>query len=194
MNDPNPASVYLCSRATLLEYLDGELSAEKEHEVLTHLESCTSCRNELEHQKALLSHLENSLTEMPELPSDFSKVVSANARSQVSGIRHWRERRFAIVISVGLAAIILLALLFGPVTYFAGGGAVLEKAGSVVSLVVGLFSDVLLSVGIVGRAVSSRLGPYALIAFAIIACVFLFAAVRRGARNGRSVGSGRVSR
>jgi predicted anti-sigma-YlaC factor YlaD len=188
----NPESS--CSKSALLEFLDGELAADKEQEIAAHIQTCTACQNEIKRHQKLLIQLDNSFDELPKIPDDFSKIVSANARSQVSGVRKPRERRLAMLICVGLLVTILLAIMAGSLNALSGSTLIFEKAASVTSFVFGLLSDLILSLGIVGRAVSSSFGASPLIILGVIFATTLIIAAWRIQKTTRISAADRPNR
>lgn len=188
----NPESS--CSKSALLEFLDGELAADKEQEITAHIRTCPACQNEIRQHQELLVELGNSFDEIPNIPDDFSKIVSANARSQVSGVRMPHERRLAMLICVGLLGVVLLAIAAGPMTALSGSTLIFEKAASVASFVFGFLSDVILGLGIVGRAVSSSFGASPLVILAVIVVTTLIIAAWRIQKSARTSAADRPNR
>jgi len=191
MKQPTPASKSTCSDSLLLEFLDGELTPNKEQEIGTHIASCPACKAQLDQQKNLLAELDDSLDEQVELPANFSKIVSANARSQVSAIRRPYERRTALAVCIGLFAILSLAVAFGPLNAFFGPTAIVEKVFSVLELVFGFLTDIFLGFGIIGRAFSTSVGISPLIIFGVIIGAGIILAVRRNQKTTRLSGVSR---
>jgi anti-sigma factor RsiW len=87
-------------------YLDGELDGLARSEVEQHLKECSSCSRGLREQKSLLCALDFALRDDPQLhlPSNFSEVVAAQAKSDMSGLLHRAERRRALLVCAALAA------------------------------------------------------------------------------------------
>ncbi|MBS1792624.1 MAG: zf-HC2 domain-containing protein [Acidobacteria bacterium] len=110
MNDQS-ANQTLCPRREIVAYLDGELAPRAEMELEMHLASCAVCTKELNDQKKILHALDFALDEAPELelPENFTKVVVANAESNVRGLRCPRERNRALMVG----ALLFLMVLFG---------------------------------------------------------------------------------
>jgi anti-sigma factor RsiW len=181
-----------CSKTALLEFLEGELTPQQELEIASHIETCTACQIEVEQQRNLAAKLDDSFGELPEIPADFSKIVSANARSQVSAIRRPYERRTAVLVCIGLAT--LLAIAFGPLNAVVGPTIIFEKVLSAVAVAVSLISDLVLGLVIVGRAVSTSLGISPLIILGLVAGSVLIFAVRRNQRSARVSAVGRSNR
>ena len=189
-----PTTESRCSNSLLLEFLDGELTAGKEQEVAAHIAACPACQIQIDQQRKLLSKLDSSLGDLPEIPADFSKIVSANARSQVSSIRRPYERRTAVLICIGLLALALLAITFGPLNAALGATIIFEKVLSVVALAFSLLSDIVLGIGIVGRAVSTSLGISPVVIFGLVMGSVALLAVRRSQKQTRISGDGQPGR
>src|SRR4029453_121075 len=149
----NPQSS--CSKSALLEFLDAELTADREQEITTHIQTCPACQSEIRQHQALLIELDNSFDELPKIPNDFSKIVTANARSQIAGVRMPNQQRLALVICLGLLTAVLLAIAAGPLNALSGPTLIFEKAISVTYFLLGLLLDLILGLGIVGRVVAS---------------------------------------
>src|SRR5687768_11938096 len=186
MKPPNAESS--CSKVSLLEFLDGELTAEQEQAVAAHIKTCPVCQIEIKQQRKLFAKLDDSLAEPPEIPADFSKIVSANARSQVSAIRRPYERRTAVLICFGLLMTALLPIVLGPLKAVLGPPVVLGKIRSVVDLAFSLLSDVALGFGIIGRAASASFGISPLILLGLVVGSVAILAVLRNQRVARSPG------
>src|SRR5262245_31021797 len=194
MKLPRPASKSTCSNTLLQEFLDGELTPEKEQEIAAHIATCPSCKTQLDQQKNLLAQLDNTLDDSLELPADFSKIVSANARSQISAIRRPYERRTALLVCIGLAAILFATLALGPLNAILGPAVIFEKVFSVLGLIFGLLSDIFLGLGIIGRAVSTSMGISPLVIIGVIAGAVIILAVWRNQKNARLSGISRSNR
>jgi len=177
----NPESS--CSKGALLEFLEGDLTADGEQKVAAHIQTCPACQNEIKQHQKLLVELDKSFDESPVIPDDFSKIVSVNAKSQVSGVRRPNERRLAMLICAGLLVTVLLAIAAGRLNVLSGLTIVFEKTVSVTNFVFDLLSDVILGIGIVGRAISSSFGAFPLIILAAIVVATLIIAVWRLQKN-----------
>ena len=177
----NPESS--CSKGALLEFLEGDLTSDGEQRVAAHIKTCPACQNEIKQHQKLLVELDKSFDESPVIPDDFSKIVSVNAKSQVSGVRRPNERRLAMFICAGLLVPVLLAIAAGRLNALSGLTIVFENAGSVAYFVFGLLSDLVLGLSIVGRAISSSFGAFPLIILAAIVVATLIMAVWRLQKN-----------
>jgi predicted anti-sigma-YlaC factor YlaD len=177
----NPESS--CSKGALLEFLEGDLTSDGEQRVAAHIKTCPACQNEIKQHQKLLVELDKSFDESPVIPDDFSKIVSVNAKSQVSGVRRPNERRLAMFICAGLLVPVLLAIAAGRLNALSGLTIVFENAGSVAYFVFGLLSDLILSLSIVGRAISSSFGASPLIFLVAIVVATLIIAAWRIQKN-----------
>src|SRR5215212_7632710 len=113
MQIQNENTTIPCSR--LYEYLDGELPLDSETAFESHAADCADCRVEVKLHRNLAAGIEELAHEEIKLPDNFSKVVAANAESQVSGLRKRNERRVTFAILAGLAVLTfgLLGANFG---------------------------------------------------------------------------------
>ena len=189
-----PITESICSESSLLEFLEGELTAEQEQSIAAHIDSCSVCQVDLKEHRKLLTELDDSFVELPEIPADFSKIVSASAKSQVSAVRRPYELRTAVLVCIGLLMTALLAISVGPLNSVVGPTIVFEKILSVVTLVFSLISDIVLGLGIIGRAISIGIGISPLIILGGLIGSILFLAVRRNQRTARMSGVGRSNR
>ena len=185
-----PTTESRCSNSLLLEFLDGELTAENEQKIAVHIAACPACQAQIDQQRKLLTKLDTSFGDLPEIPEDFSKIVSANARSQVSAIRRPYERRTAALVCVGLLALAFFALAFGPLNAVRSAAVVFEKGFSVVALGFSFLSDVILSIGVVGRAVSTSLGISPIVILGLVIGSVVLLVVWRNQKLSRVSGAG----
>jgi anti-sigma factor RsiW len=94
-----------CRSIEVAAYLDGELGVSALLAFEEHLKECRSCVQKLEEQRRLLCTLdmafggEKSLA----LPSDFARVVTAHAQTDMSGVREKQERGRALRLCAVLA-------------------------------------------------------------------------------------------
>lgn len=98
MNDPN------CGSVEVAAYLDGELNDGALLAFEEHLKECGSCSEKLEEQRRLLCTLDMAFNEEKSLalPSDFARVVTAHAQTDMSGVRAKRERGRALRLCAAL--------------------------------------------------------------------------------------------
>src|SRR5229473_1522847 len=105
MNLPSPANE--CQLEDVAAYLDGELSGEPLRIFEAHLKTCRYCAAELLIQRQLLCTLEVAFngSKSFELPHDFTRVVTAHAEGDLSGMRRKGERRRALQVCAVLALV-----------------------------------------------------------------------------------------
>lgn len=103
---------YECRFEEVASYLDGELSGETLTAFESHVDECRRCAGELRTQRQLLCTLDSAFSDTGafQLPNNFTRVVAAHARSDVSLMRSKSERRHAFRLCVVLA-LIAFALL-----------------------------------------------------------------------------------
>ncbi len=111
MNEENAKLNCSGPRHDIAAYIDGELSPREELELELHFIDCQVCRSELNEQKKLLCALDIILDDKNEieLPANFTKIVIANAESNVKGLRCPRERTRALFV----CATLFLMVIFG---------------------------------------------------------------------------------
>lgn len=110
-----------CPRAAdVAAYLDGELDADVSLRFEQHLDGCRTCAALLTEQKRLLCLFDAAFDETFErkldLPKNFTKLVTARAQTDMSGVRHGAEHRRALALGamLGVASFALLgATVFG---------------------------------------------------------------------------------
>ena len=181
MNFPTAKKNDECPRAEIVAYIDGELSPREELELEKHFAVCTSCVEELNEQKKLLQALDFGLEDEKEfeLPADFTKIVVANAESNVSGLRQPNERFNALLICSALIFLVFLGLgretngIFQPI------GKLFEQIWTIGGFVVHLMYDVAVGTVIILRSLSFRfvfnsIGSLTLIGFVFGFSVLLF--------------------
>ncbi len=112
-----------CPRAEIVEYLDGELFPRVEFDLELHFANCGICFDELNSQKKVSTTLEILLEEESELinlPENFTKVVTVNAESDLTGLRSPQERSKALLICVILFVLIAFGFsVKGEIVIFA---------------------------------------------------------------------------
>jgi len=145
-------------------YLDCELSGDREMMLEMHFDECSLCREELNIQKQLLRGLDLGLSEGADiqLPSDFAKVVIANAESTVAGLRRPRERFNALFICGALSLFVLLTFGVG-----AGTSLFFDQTAAVASFVAHFFYDLFVGVVVVLRMAASHFRSDVISAFLV---------------------------
>ena len=96
-----------CQFQDVAAYLDGELSGAALQDFEVHLETCAACAAELRSQRQLLCTLDVAFNESRsfELPQNFTRVVTAHAESDLSGMRRKGERHRALQVCAVLALV-----------------------------------------------------------------------------------------
>src|SRR4029434_6652104 len=94
-----------CQLEDVAAYLDGELSEAGVNRFEDHLRSCLDCATELRAQRQLLCTLDVAFngTRSFQLPHNFTRIVTARAESDLSGMRNKHERRRALKLCAVLA-------------------------------------------------------------------------------------------
>lgn len=103
----------ICPREEIAAYIDGELSSREEMNLDLHLSNCKTCLDELNSQKKVSTTLEILLEDKAddfELPANFTKIITAKAESNVSGLRQPKERLSAFIIFAVLIALVIVGL------------------------------------------------------------------------------------
>jgi len=133
-----------CPRIEIVAYIDGELGPREELDLELHLAACAVCSTELNEQKKLLCALDFALENEDgiELPENFTKVVVANAESNVKGLRCPRERNRALFVGAALFLLVLLGLGAESSKTFATFSALTEQFLAVGSFFVHLIHDI----------------------------------------------------
>lgn len=157
MNDLNDNK---CLREDVAAYIDGELSEAGVIRFEDHLKSCIDCADELRAQRQLLCTLDIAFngSRSFQLPQNFTRVVTARAENDLSGMRNKRERRRALKLCAMLALISFALLgattrtvVWDPVRTF------FKVAASLLQLAWQASSEALMSaavlVRVIGRAV-----------------------------------------
>ena len=177
-----------CQLEDVAAYLDGELSEAGVNRFEDHLRSCLDCANELRAQRQLLCTLDVAFNgnRSFQLPHDFTRIVTARAESDLSGMRNKHERRRALKLCAVLALVSFALLgaatrtvVFEPLsTLFRISRTVLQLAWQAASEAV-LSATVL--VRVIVRAVlldQNGLGWLMLVAFLIAISVLPFLLVK----------------
>jgi len=103
----NDFSESKCQLEDVAAYLDGELSEAGANRFEDHLRSCLDCAAELRAQRQLLCTLDIAFNgnRSFQLPHDFTRIVTARAESDLSGMRNKHERRRALKLCAVLALV-----------------------------------------------------------------------------------------
>jgi len=148
----------VCPSPEISAYIDGELSSNAELQLEMHIASCRVCNDDLNLQKSFLNALDSSLdaAEQIELPSNFTKLIIANAESGVSGLRRPRERRNAALICISLGLFTIFALGSGVEKSLFAAAAIAEKLFAVAASAGHFIYDIALGSAIVFRSLASN--------------------------------------
>jgi hypothetical protein len=167
-------------------YLDGDLSLPEAAEFDAHLTGCGPCSEAL----TLHQQLEREFETLPpaeiELPKDFSKVVAANAESQVRGLRKPSERRTSLVIVCGLAIVLFVFLGVNIQSVLRFVSFVAERIGAVLSVVFGFLFNLCLGVIVILRVAATQAGMPEFFFLTLVLVVVGFMAILALYRFGRT--------
>jgi len=150
----------ICPREEVFAYIDCELSAEDELDMEGHFAECATCREELNSQKKVSTTLEILLEEESrniELPKDFTKVVTAKAESNVSGLRHRKERSHALFICMILFLIIIVGLGAEVTSVLRATGEFGDQFYAVFGFVFRLIYDIGIGVAVILKSFGHRI-------------------------------------
>lgn len=152
----NDFSENKCQLEDVAAYLDGELSDAGVNRFEDHLRSCVDCATELRAQRQLLCTLDTAFngTRSFQLPHNFTRIVTARAESDLSGMRNKHERRRALklcavlaLVSFALLGAAARTIVFDPVrTFFRIAGSLLELAWQATS-------EAVMSAGVLVRVI-----------------------------------------
>jgi anti-sigma factor RsiW len=103
----NDFSESKCQLEDVAAYLDGELNEAGVNRFEDHLRCCVDCATELRAQRQLLCTLDVAFngTRSFQLPHNFTRIVTARAESDLSGMRNKHERRRALKLCAVLALV-----------------------------------------------------------------------------------------
>ena len=159
MNSQTATTEKICSQTSeIAAFIDGELLPREELELELHLAVCGSCSAELNEQKKLLCALDFALEneKQLELPTNFTKIVVANAESKVSGLRRPQERSKALFVCAALFLLVLLGLGGETEMVLNTFGKFAEQFLAVGGFMWNLIYDVSVGTAIVLRSLSSQ--------------------------------------
>lgn len=154
MNDTSAEFAFNCPAEELSAYIDGELPADTELALESHLVHCSVCLGELNDQKGFLIALSDTLErEVPiELPENFTRSVVVNAESKVSGLRDRKERSSAVIIG-SVLLFLAFAAVGGLSGVFSPFASILEKVIALAAAIFQVTGDFLYSVGSMVRSI-----------------------------------------
>ena len=144
-----------CPRKEIAAYLDGELAPRREIDLELHFAACQLCNAELNAQKKLLHALDFSFeqTDEIELPENFTRIVVANAESNVKGLRCPRERNRALFVCAALFVLLIFGLGAETSKTFADFGTMTEQFFAVGSFFVHLLNDLTIAATVILRSI-----------------------------------------
>lgn len=181
MNSPTAKKMAECPRAEIVAYIDGDLSPREEIELEKHFAVCCDCAEELNEQKKLLQALDFGLEDEEdfEIPEDFTKIVVANAQSNVSGLRQPSERFNALLICSALLLFVLLGLGSETGSVFQSVGKLFEQVLAIAGFFAHLAYDVAVGAVVIVRSLSFQFvfksfGSLAAVGFIFSFSVLLF--------------------
>ena len=168
----------VCSDDAIFAYLDGELSPQEELDLEFHFAECKKCADEVNAQKKVSNSLEIILEdEMKniELPENFTKVVTAKAESDVSGLRQGREIRRALWISGGLLLLVTLGLGTKVKVFWTTAGSFVDKIYAVAAFAGHLVYDTAIGVTVILRSLSHKFVFGSFISLVLVVAFFIVA-------------------
>ena len=173
----NEISENTCRLEDVAAYLDGELSDAGTNRFEEHLRSCVECATELRAQRQLLCTLDVAFnsTRSFQLPHNFTRIVTARAESDLSGMRNRHERRRALKLCALLAAVSFALLgaaartiVLDPLRTF------FKIAGSLLQLAWHATSDTVVSATVLVRVIGRGIleAENGVLLFAIVGFLF----------------------
>ncbi len=172
-----------CPNTEFSAYIDGELSACAESDLEFHLAGCKICTAELNEQKKVLFALDSLSEEKKNfrLPENFTKVIVANAESEVSGLRRPQERFRAFFVCALLFLLALLSVGGQTKAILFALGKFSEQFLIVVRFLSHFFYDAAVGISVIFRSLSYQIVNNSTIPFffAVIFLIFAFFAVSR---------------
>jgi len=150
----------VCEGEDVAAYLDSELDADATLRFEEHLAACPLCRTKLREQRSLLCALDVALNDKRSvaLPTDFARVIAANAKSDMGGVFDVAERKRALLFCVMLAlsSFILLGAAMRDAVLNPAASAVRQSAAVLDLIWRGLY-DAGASVAVISRSVGGHL-------------------------------------
>ena len=157
---------------------DGSLEFE------SHLTDCEACRREIDFHSRLESEIERLPESEVALPPDFSKVVAANAESQVAGLRKGKERKTTVYIIAVLGAILFFVLGVNVSSLVALFQFLADSVLAVFTVIGSFIFNLLLGIFVIARVAVTRfeVSPTTLVGIfgIILAAVFVVYLFRSG--------------
>jgi hypothetical protein len=144
----------LCSK--LNDYLDGRMASESLFPFEAHLPDCEACRLEIDFHASLESQIESLPESEVSLPPDFSRVVAANAESQVTGLRKQKERKTTVYIIAVFGAVLFFVLGANVSSIVSVIQFLTEKVIAVFAVIASFIFNLLLGILVIARVAVSR--------------------------------------
>lgn len=176
-------------------YLDGELDAHDDARFEQHTKTCVACATALREQRRLLCVLDAAFGDAQsqlQLPDNFTQVIKARAQSDMSSVRRRSERRRAVLLSAGLAALSFALLgwqawaeLFDPLRAVAGiAETMFDMAAHAVGEVFAGFALMLRVIGgqLFNEPSALRTATYIILALAVVLLFRLIGSYHRTPR------------
>ena len=167
----------ICSRQKIIAYVDGDLSPREEIVLEKHLAVCKTCAEELNEQKKLLLALDYALDENErefDIPEEFTKIVVANAESNVSGLRRPQERTKAFFVCAALFLLILLGLGKETENLFKTPEQFLGQFGAVGGFAFQLIHDLAVGITVILRSLSHKFIFSSAVSLGVLFLFFIF--------------------
>ena len=177
-----------CPWIEIAAYIDGELSSEAETFFETHLAGCRVCSEELNIQKQFINALNGSLTDVREIPTDFTKRIVTHAESGVSGLRKPKERYNALFVCLGLLFFVLFTLGASAPRTFAAFFDAFVRIGAVISFAAHLLYDISLGVIVIMRSIGGQPEFFSVAAVIVVPLAIVLAFRISHARASREQG------
>ena len=170
-----------CPQTEFSAYIDGELSVREEMDLEIHLAKCKNCTAKLNEQKNVVFALDSLIKEEKtfELPANFTKIIVANAESEVGGLRRPQERFKAFFVCAALLLFGLAGLDGETKIIFSTFGKIAEQFLTVIRFFSHLIYDVAVGMSVIFRSLSyqviynSMTSIFILTAFSLIS-IFAF--------------------
>jgi len=164
-----------CPSIEIAAYIDRELTPDAEVSFESHLADCRICSEELNIQKQFVNALNSSLSDVHEVPTDFTKRIVTHAESGVSGLRKPKERYNALFVCLGLFFFVLFTLGASAPGAFAASFDVFMRVVAVVSFAGHLFYDIALGAIVIMRSISGQPEFFSVAAIVVVPLAIVLA-------------------
>ncbi len=167
-----------CQHEVIIAYLDGELKPDEELELEFHFADCKPCADAINAHKKVSNSLEIILEDEMKhikLPENFSKVVTAKAESNVSGLRQKKEISYAFLICAAL--VFFLTAGFGSKidSFWAVPGKFVDQFMAVVIFGAHLVYDAAIAVSVICRSLCHKFIFSSVMSLVVVAGFFFIA-------------------